>query len=105
MLQHHEIDDWEEVAPGVRQRRHTWRVDPLPMEQAIELTGKLNRATSLGALAGHLAIVKLANREGHAVVTVLERSLHWCFQRDDDGNYRFVPESRESCDYDSLLGH
>ncbi|WP_425616752.1 hypothetical protein NA78x_000407 [Anatilimnocola sp. NA78] len=103
MLQTHETTPWEEVAPGVRQRRHTLRTEGVPMELAIELTGKLNEQECFGALPGHLSMIKLTNREDHAIVIVLERSLHWCFQTDDEGGYRFEPTSREACDYDLLF--
>jgi len=94
---------WEETSPGVKQRRHTLRTGGVPMELAIELTGKLNEQECFGALPGHLSIIKLTNREDHAIVIVLERSLHWCFQATEEGGYRFEPTSRDACDYGELF--
>ena len=103
MIETHEITPWEETVPGVQQRRHTLRIGPVSMEQAIEFTGKLNTNAYLAALPGHLSMIKLTNREDHAIVIILERSLHWCFQRDEQGAFTFQPQAREFCEFAELL--
>lgn len=74
------------------------------MERAIEYTGRLNACEYFGALPGHLSMIKLTNREDHAIVVILERSLHWCFQRDEQGAFTYAPQAREFCEYAELLG-
>ena len=107
MIESHETSDWEEISPGVQQRRHTLRTSAVSMEQAIEYTGKLNKSAYFGALPGHLSIIKLTNREDHAIIIVLERSLHWCFQRDDsqpdESVFKFNAAAREFCEFGELL--
>lgn len=104
MIESHDIPPWEEAFPGVQQRRHTLRIGPVSMERAIEYTGRLNTSEYFGALPGHLSMIKLTNREDHAIVVILERSLHWCFQRDEQGAFTFDPAAREFCEYADLLG-
>lgn len=104
MIESHETTAWEETVPGVQLRQHTLRTGPVSMEQAIEFTGRLNTGPYFGALPGHLSMIKLTNREDHAIVVILERSLHWCFQRDEQEAFRFNPTAREFCDYAGLLG-
>ncbi|QDU26857.1 hypothetical protein ETAA8_19410 [Anatilimnocola aggregata] len=99
MIHTHETGEWEEVAPAVQQRRHTLTMSPVTMEQALEFTGRINTDEYFGVQPGHLSIVKLTNREDHAVVIVLERTLHWCQQRQEDGTYQLQPESRECCNF------
>jgi hypothetical protein len=103
MIETHEITPWEETVPGVQQRRHTLRTGPVSMEQAIDFTGKLNTSEYFAALPGHLSVIKLTSREDHAIVIILERSLHWCFQRDEEGAFTFQPQAREYCEYGELL--
>lgn len=104
MIESHDTGPWEETAPGVQQRRHTLRTGPVSMERAIEYTGRLNTSEYFGALPGHLSMIKLTNREDHAIIVVLERSLHWCFQGDEQGALTFNPAAREFCEYAELLG-
>lgn len=107
MIESHDTGDWEEVSPGVQQRRHTLRTSPVTMEQAIEFTGRLNQSAYFGVLPGHLSIIKLTNREDHAIIVILERSLHWCFQRDeslpDHSVFKFNPTAREYCEFGEWL--
>ena len=104
MIESHEKGDWEETVPCVQQRRHTLRTSAVSMEQAIEYTGKLNKSAYFDALPGHLSIIKLTNREDHAIIVILERSLHWCFQRDEaDESFQFKAEAREYCEFGELL--
>ncbi len=103
MIESHEIGPWEETVPDVRERRHTLRTGPVSMERAVEFTGKLNSSRFFDALPGHLSIIKLTNREDHAIIIVLERSRHWCFQRDEQGIFTFQPDARESCEFNALF--
>lgn len=114
MIESHEIGDWEQISTGVQQRRRTLRTGPVTLEQAIEYTGKLNKSPYFDALPGHLSIIKLTNREDHAIIVILERSLHWCFQREesevvaagtqsDETVYKFNAAAREYCEFGELL--
>ena len=103
MIESHEIGPWENVAPDVRQRRHTLRTGPVPMERAIEFAGKLNNDAYFDAQPGHLSIIKLTNCEDHAIIIVLERSLHWCYLRDEQDAFSFQPEARLSCEFGELF--
>jgi hypothetical protein len=107
MIESHEVGDWEETSPGVMQRRRTLRTSPVTMEQAIEFTGRLNKSAYFDALPGHLSIIKLTSREDHAIIVILERSLHWCFQRDesqpDEIVFKFNPTAREYCEFGEWL--
>ena len=104
MIESHETSDWEETSPGVQQRRHTLRTGPVSMEQAIEFTGKLNKSAYFNTLPGHLSIIKLTNREDHAIIVILERSLHWCFRRDEaEESFKFAADAREYCEFGELL--
>jgi hypothetical protein len=98
-IESHEIGPWEETSPGVKQRTHTIVRSPVPMQIAIESTGKLNESPYFDALPGHLSIVKLSQLKDQAVITVLERSLHWGFQRDENDAYRYDPEAREAVEF------
>lgn len=103
MIHSHDITPWEEIMPGVQQRTHTLKTGPVLMQIAVECTGKLNASPYFDALPGHLSIVKLSNSVDHAHITVLERSLHWGFQRDDQDSFRFDPEARESVEFYMLF--
>jgi hypothetical protein len=99
MIHSHDIGPWEETLPGIQQRTHTLKTGPVAMQIAVETTGKLNASPYFDALPGHLSIIKLSQNQDHAIVTVLERSLHWGFQRDESSAFKFDPEARESVEF------
>jgi hypothetical protein len=103
MIHSHDTTPWEETMPGVQQRTHTIKTSPVMVQLAIECTGKINASPYFDALPGHLSIVKLSNSSDHALITVIERSLHWGFQRDENDGFKFDPDARESVEFYMLF--